>query len=67
MTLQEVTALLSEVKRLSEDADDHGAHELEDKLHIQVLNAIANGAENSAELARECLKTLELGFERWYS
>jgi hypothetical protein len=45
--------------------DDEVAHSMEDDLYADVLRAIANGAENAAELAREALRTGDIDFARW--
>ena len=45
--------------------DDERAHSAEDGLREDVLKAIAEGAENPAELAAEALKTSEIAFARW--
>lgn len=42
------------------------AHAREDELYLDVLKAIASGAQNPAELAAEALKTQEIHFDRWY-
>lgn len=42
------------------------AHWQEDGLWEDVLNAIAAGATNAAELAREALKVAEIDFGRGY-
>jgi len=47
--------------------DNEKAHSLEDDLWEEVLNAIACGASNPQELAREALKTQEIEFNRWTS
>lgn len=44
--------------------DDEHAHNLEDALYIDVLQAIANGAPNAAELARDALRTQDIDFSR---
>ena len=49
------------------DDDPETSHILEDELQEEVLQAIANGAENSSELAKEVLKTSEIDFPRWYA
>jgi hypothetical protein len=41
------------------------AHADEDALYLDVLTAIANGAENPAELALAALKTRDIDFARW--
>lgn len=45
--------------------DDEAAHGEEDTLHEDVLQAIADGADNPAELAQEALKTQDIDFARW--
>lgn len=51
------------VAQISENSgDDEMAHIKEDNLHRAVLGAIANGAPNAADLAREALKTEEIQF-----
>ncbi len=49
------------------DSDPPYAHISEDELHEDVLRAIANGAPNAAELAREALETSDAEFYRWYA
>lgn len=46
-------------------SDDEAAHAEEDTLHQDVLQAIADGAPNPAELAQEALKTGDIDFARW--
>lgn len=45
--------------------DDEIAHGEEDKLHQDVLRAIADGADNAPALARMALDTLNIPFARW--
>jgi hypothetical protein len=40
------------------------AHETEDSLREAVLQMIAGGASDPAELAREALRTVDIGFRR---
>ena len=49
------------------DNDPEVSHSLEDNLYKEVLEAIANGAENPSELAKEVLKVSEINFARWYA
>jgi hypothetical protein len=44
--------------------DYETAHARENALHKKVLRAIAHGAENSQELAREALRTVNISFPR---
>jgi hypothetical protein len=46
-------------------SDDERAHAMEDELHVEVLDAIAQGEPYPAELAREALRTVEIHFARW--
>ncbi len=46
--------------------DDEGAHGMEDKLHQDVLQAIAMGTcDDPVGCATEALKTLSIDFARW--
>lgn len=45
--------------------DDETAHHQEDRLHQDVLRAIADGADNAQELAAAALLTLDLTHARW--
>lgn len=48
--------------------DDEAAHETEDRIHQDVLKAIATGkAKNPRECARIALTTRDLDFSRWYA
>ena len=49
------------------DSDPEASHSLGDNLYKEVLEAIANGAENPSELAKEVLKVSEINFARWYA
>lgn len=46
-------------------SDDEAAHAEEDTLHEDVLQAIADRADNPAALAEEALKTKNIDFARW--
>ncbi len=55
------------VKAIDEIADDvELAHAAEDKLHRDVLRAIAHGAANPRELALAAISTEHLGLDRYY-
>ncbi len=55
------------VKAIDEIADEiELAHAAEDKLHRDVLRAIADGAASPAELALAALSTEHLGLDRYY-
>lgn len=63
MTVADVKKWISRIKDVADD--DEVAHTEEDRLHQEVLAAIADGAPNAAELAREALKTSKINFSRW--
>ena len=63
MTLAEVVAAVERIR--TQRYDSEAMHSAEDGLHQVVLQAIADGATNAQELAREALKTLGIEFERW--
>lgn len=63
MTVDEVRDEVASIRRIARD--DEAAHASEDALHQNVLDAIANGADNPAELAREALATQDIKFARW--
>jgi hypothetical protein len=53
------------VKDIKDNADDYeSAHSMEDDLYQDVLNAIAEGAEDAVGLAKEALKTTKINFPR---
>lgn len=65
MKVEYIRRKLKEIKNLQGDPEyQHGA---EDGLMHDVLKAIANGAKNSKELAKEVLKSKEIEFPRWYA
>ncbi|MGG1419074.1 hypothetical protein ABE220_09385 [Bacillus subtilis] len=65
MTKEDV---LEEVERIWKSAgDDEIAHSMEDSLYLNVLMAIATGAENASELAEAALNTQDIDFQRWCS
>jgi len=45
--------------------DYEAAHGMEDQLREDVLQAIAGGAPNAADLAREALKSTDMDFPRY--
>lgn len=63
MKVKEIEAGVAEIGRIS--WDDESAHAKEDELHQEVLKAIAECAENAADLARAALLTKDLDFARW--
>ena len=62
MTLEELRYRIEKIKEVAHE--DGIAHSHEDDLREDVLLAIADGAPNAIELAREVLKTGEIEFER---
>lgn len=67
MNSQTITDKLEEIREASVLRTYDEAHRLEKDLWRDVLQAIADGAENPADLAREALKSREIVFTRWYS
>lgn len=63
MTIEELKTRIEEIRRMS--GDDEFAHSREDSLRHDVLTAIAEGATNAADLAKEVLKTSDIDFSRW--
>jgi hypothetical protein len=65
MTVDDVRSLLAEIEIESVRNDDETAHASEDAMRDLVLEAIANGAPNAAELASEALRSNTIEFSRW--
>jgi hypothetical protein len=65
MTPDDVKSRVAAIE--AESGDNETAHCDEDALYQAVLLAIAEGAAEPRELAREALKTSELTFTRWYA
>lgn len=64
ITLEEIKKRLKEIKRLRHD--DEEAHIRQDDLYLDVLTAIASGAENAKQLAAEAIKAEDIEFDRWH-
>jgi hypothetical protein len=62
MTVEDVRQF---VEAIGIGSDDEASHSTEDLMYRAVLRAIANGAENPAELAAEALKASHIQYERW--
>ncbi|MFJ9558320.1 hypothetical protein ACIRPH_31320 [Nocardiopsis sp. NPDC101807] len=62
MTPQDVASRVNYVNNLR--GDDEVAHSAEDDLYADVLQAIADGADSPAELARVALGTKSINFNR---
>jgi len=63
MTEAEIQARLDEIRSL----DSESAHYEEDRLHRDVLHAIAHGAEDADTLAELALQSVDIDFTRWYA
>jgi hypothetical protein len=63
MTINEVRARVAKIESVKHD--DEVAHDLEDALHLEVLEAIARGSKNAKALAVEALKSRTIEFQRW--
>lgn len=64
MSPEEVRQRVTVIDEIADDVEL--AHAAEDKLHRDVLRAIAYGASNPKELALAALATESLGLERYY-
>jgi hypothetical protein len=62
MTTAEINERVQAIKDIAYDYER--AHDTEDRLYIDVLQAIANGADNPRELAAAALATLKIAFAR---
>lgn len=65
LTVEEIKKRISEIAALASDPE--AAHGNEDELYADTLKAIADGADNAAELAAAALKCLDLTLDRWYA
>ena len=63
VTIDTINEAVERIRMASHD--DEAAHSYEDQLHQAVLQEIADGATNAAEMARAALKTTEIKFCRW--
>ena len=66
ITVEYVKARVEVIKTTIDDPE--AAHELEDSLHEEVLEGIADGsvwAEDAADVASAALETKDLEFSRW--
>lgn len=67
MTPKQVTEEVAKIKEEAERGDYQNAHEMEDTLFREVLEAIANGAPRPRELAKVALRTRAIPFERYHA
>lgn len=65
LTVDAIRLRVDEIAAMSRDAES--AHAAEDRLWADVLEAVADGAADGANLAREALTTRDLMFARWCS
>ncbi len=65
MTEDEVRRRVAEIDEIADMPEK--AHIEEDRLYCDVLEAIAAGADNAADLARAALAARHLGLDRYYS
>jgi hypothetical protein len=63
VTPDDVRARVEEIRSVADD--DESAHGKEDRLHADVLRAIASGNPHAQALALEALATEDIGFARW--
>jgi hypothetical protein len=62
LTVQKIQARVRAIKASADDFEK--AHSLEDDLYCDTLQAIADGADNAAGLARAALKAASIRFQR---
>lgn len=67
MTPEDVRRRTAEIRAIAARGDEEAAHGEEDRLHEDVLRAVAGGAEKAAELAAEALRTRKIAFARYTS
>lgn len=66
MTLSDVFARIEAIRKIQHDLET--AHNMERKLHIDVLRAIAEGkAQSPKALANAAVSTIHMDFVRWFS
>lgn len=61
-----VLILATSVKKEGGEAYESAWHSDEDLILFNVLKAIAEGAPNAPELAKEAIKVRDIDFSRWY-
>lgn len=66
MDISEIRDRINEIK--NNKKNDAEAHEQEDKLFVDFITYIANYCNdgNIENMAKECLKSKEIKFNRWY-
>lgn len=67
MSQLDVSQGLDAIRAEAEYGDDDRAHTLEDALYVDVLRAIADGAGDAKQLAKDALKARDIAFNRWCS
>lgn len=65
MTIDEIQERLCKIRTMKDD--EEAAHGCEDDLYLDVLTAIANGADNPRELAALAIVSKKIDFARWYA
>jgi hypothetical protein len=65
MTVDDVRKRVAEIRARANDPEV--AHAREAGLHVDVLAAIAAGAESPRELASLALETCDIDFPRWHA
>lgn len=65
MNVQDVQRRVKEIDEIADLVER--AHAAEDRLHRDVLRAIANGAANPVGLADAALSTEHIGLDRYYA
>lgn len=65
-TVEQITLRLDAIREATGRANDDGCHIDQDALLLDVLKAIADGADQPALLARHVLEVTGIDFSRWY-
>lgn len=66
MTPEQVREQVEHI-RVNAHIDPEARHCEQDTVYIDVLQAIADGADNPRELAAEAVKIDDIDFPRWYA
>ncbi len=65
MKVTDIEARLAKIKEVASEKDGQ-AHGLEDDLFLDVLKAIANGADDPRALAAAAIQSADLDINRWF-
>lgn len=65
-SVEEVTALVTQMAELFSGSSDGGYHALRDEVMLGALRAIAAGNGEAQEMAKAALLADDIGFARWF-